>query len=328
MRVWPGRVRRGELPNKRPGLGRSGIPFAVLVGSRLGFRRSFRDHLSSDVASDSSNDGGFRGPLDGEDDTGGWFDPIARVVEASVGADGANDGVRGRSGARGAFENVLEDGANVAPALVEEAEGVSVRVNRAIVRQLIISGDVPNLAPVEKFLLDGRAIRMMANGAFARMALETFVLSCCFLRDHLLFPQFLLNFDRHLSRGTFLSPRPTLTHPSRCANGTRVMELRVESLELRAGLGCVGRGTGVSQLAGGSGRAISLLMPTKGSKGKWVVYERRLVGPNYAAEIVYVSRFFPTRLQAEKAREKLKGQPEHEKASLGVGFVRRKGGRG
>lgn len=66
-------------------------------------------------------------------------------------------------------------------------------------------------------------------------------------------------------------------------------------------------------------------MAMRKNKGKWVVYERRLVAPTYAAEIVYVSRFFPTRLQAEKAREKMKGQPEHEKASLGVGFVRRSG---
>lgn len=68
-------------------------------------------------------------------------------------------------------------------------------------------------------------------------------------------------------------------------------------------------------------------MPIKKSKGRWVVYTRRLVGPSYAAEIVYVSKFFPTRLQAEKAREKMKALPEHEKASLGVGFVRGSGAR-
>lgn len=63
-------------------------------------------------------------------------------------------------------------------------------------------------------------------------------------------------------------------------------------------------------------------MPTKKSKGRWVVYERRLVGPKYEGEIVYVSPLFTTRAKAEKAREKLKGTPEHEKTSLGVGFVR------
>jgi hypothetical protein len=62
-------------------------------------------------------------------------------------------------------------------------------------------------------------------------------------------------------------------------------------------------------------------MPTR-KKGRWVVYERRLIGPKYAAEIIYVTPFFTTRAKAEKAREKLKGLPQHHKASLGVGFVK------
>jgi len=74
--------------------------------------------------------------------------------------------------------------------------------------------------------------------------------------------------------------------------------------------------------ADGGWRVIRLRMPTKKTKGKWVVYERRLVGPKYEGEIVYVSKFFATRGQAEKERKKLQGTPEYEKRSLGVGFVR------
>jgi len=63
---------------------------------------------------------------------------------------------------------------------------------------------------------------------------------------------------------------------------------------------------------------------TSGGKGRWVVYQRRLSGPDYAPEIIYLSKFYSTKGEAEKAREKMSGLPEHERASLGVGFVRRK----
>jgi hypothetical protein len=51
------------------------------------------------------------------------------------------------------------------------------------------------------------------------------------------------------------------------------------------------------------------------TKGRWVVYERR------NEEFIFLSRFFTTRAQAEKEREKLKASFTYKRVSLGVGFV-------
>jgi hypothetical protein len=64
-------------------------------------------------------------------------------------------------------------------------------------------------------------------------------------------------------------------------------------------------------------------MSAKRIKGRWVVYERRRIAPDYD-EFFYLSRFFPSRRQAEKERDRMSGLFQYEKSSLGVGFVRGK----
>jgi hypothetical protein len=54
---------------------------------------------------------------------------------------------------------------------------------------------------------------------------------------------------------------------------------------------------------------------SKRTKGRWVVYERR------NEEFIFLSRFFTTRAQAEKEREKRKASFTYKRVSLGVGFV-------
>jgi hypothetical protein len=56
-------------------------------------------------------------------------------------------------------------------------------------------------------------------------------------------------------------------------------------------------------------------MSTKGTKGHWVVYERR------NGEFIFLSRLFTTRAQAEKEREKLTATFTSKQVSLGVGVV-------
>lgn len=60
-------------------------------------------------------------------------------------------------------------------------------------------------------------------------------------------------------------------------------------------------------------------MSLKRIKGRWVVYERRRDGPE---GFVYLSKFFLSRKDAEKERDRMSGLPQYERSSLGVGFVR------
>jgi hypothetical protein len=48
----------------------------------------------------------------------------------------------------------------------------------------------------------------------------------------------------------------------------------------------------------------------------WVVYEHR------EGEFIFLSKPFNTRKQAEKVRTRLNANPDFERASIGVGFVR------
>jgi len=50
--------------------------------------------------------------------------------------------------------------------------------------------------------------------------------------------------------------------------------------------------------------------------GKWVVYKQA------EGEFIFLSKPFKTRERAERERTKLSAQPEYERASVGVGFVR------
>lgn len=62
-------------------------------------------------------------------------------------------------------------------------------------------------------------------------------------------------------------------------------------------------------------------MSAKQTRKGWVVYERQ-VELSEQARFVFLSPFFKTREKAEKVRERMTGQPEYKRRSLGITFVR------
>lgn len=101
----------------------------------------------------------------------GRLDPLVVVGEAGVGAHGANDRIAGDVNRCGAFEDVVEDAAKIAPARGEQAGGMSMPVERAK-RQVVIVSHAGGLVPVDEHVLDRFAFRMMAHEAFALVAFE------------------------------------------------------------------------------------------------------------------------------------------------------------
>jgi len=62
--------------------------------------------------------------------------------------------------------------------------------------------------------------------------------------------------------------------------------------------------------------AITLVMSAKRPKGRWVVYEQR------KGKFILLSRFFTTRPQAEKERDRLEAAFTYKKVSFGVGLLK------
>jgi hypothetical protein len=77
----------------------------------------------------SVNKRGVRGSGAGDDeDAGGRLDPFSGVVDAGVGADGADDGAGGHADAIGAFQEIFEDEAEIALAVQQSLAGCSTRL--------------------------------------------------------------------------------------------------------------------------------------------------------------------------------------------------------
>lgn len=103
------------------------------------------------------------------------FDPPVLVGEAGIGADGGDDSVSGGLNVCGAFEEKIEDGAKVLAALGVEAGGTRVAVDGRPVEGVINgeqAADGLRTVPVDEKLLDGFAVGMIADCAFAAVALE------------------------------------------------------------------------------------------------------------------------------------------------------------
>ncbi len=103
----------------------------------------------------------------GDNDLPRRLSALAVVRHLRVGADGAEKSVGGDPGLVAALNHALDRGAKIAPAAGEEAEGMGVAVNRGIVLDLVIGGDVDGAAPVEKLFLDGFAIGVVADSTKA-----------------------------------------------------------------------------------------------------------------------------------------------------------------
>jgi len=102
-------------------------------------------------------------------DSGGRLDPAIVVGEATVGSDCLDDSLGGDF-ARAAFEDAVEHVAAVFAASFDEAEGSGVAVDGAAVSNVVLFGEVVDVAPVDEFFLDLFAVGMVAYEAFALVA--------------------------------------------------------------------------------------------------------------------------------------------------------------
>ena len=82
------------------------------------------------------------------------LDPGAIVLEAGIGAHGAEDGVAGDTHGFGLFDEDVEDGADVLVAAGPEAEGVRVAVDDRPVRQVVVLDNFVGALPVEEIVFD------------------------------------------------------------------------------------------------------------------------------------------------------------------------------
>ncbi|HXF13247.1 MAG TPA: hypothetical protein VN517_08830 [Terriglobales bacterium] len=110
-------------------------------------------------------------PVRGEDYVGGGFDPPIIVVEASIGFDGSKDCLAGDFGFDAALHDVFQDRSKTTAAPREEVEGDRVPVE-GVSSEAVDFGDSFGPAPHDEGAFDGVSIRMVADLAFATVALE------------------------------------------------------------------------------------------------------------------------------------------------------------
>ena len=107
-----------------------------------------------------------------DDDFFAGLVPMAVVVDAREGADGANNRVGGWDDALGLFDEEAEGVAGLLRASVEEAEGVGMSVNDAAVGEIEFVGDDGWAVPVKDALLDGFAVGMITDRTVGDVAEE------------------------------------------------------------------------------------------------------------------------------------------------------------
>ena len=100
------------------------------------------------------------------DDVGGWmFNPFSELVDVSVGVHGFDDGSRCNFDDFRALDNGFQGNANGFSAAGENAGGVDVAVNRGVVWNTVLAGDLVRTAPAEKFVFDGFAVGVATDVA-------------------------------------------------------------------------------------------------------------------------------------------------------------------
>lgn len=97
------------------------------------------------------------------------IDRGAVIVELSEDANGLHDGTGSDGNALGPFDDMPEREAEIAAAAGIEPEGVRVTIDGAV-NQAVEQGDIADAAPIQEFLLDLAALRVMADRALALVA--------------------------------------------------------------------------------------------------------------------------------------------------------------
>ena len=101
----------------------------------------------------------------GDDQVGRGIDPLAAVIDAGEGVDGADNVSRVDAGAAlGFLDDVAQGEANIASAHGEEIQGMGVTVDGALL-EVVDPADLEGTVPVEEFLFDAFAIGMAADDA-------------------------------------------------------------------------------------------------------------------------------------------------------------------
>lgn len=95
---------------------------------------------------------------------------MAGVADVGVDADGADDGGGRYSDGGGLLDERLKGQAERGAASGEEPGGVDVAVDRGVVGDAIVLGDLVGAAPAEEVLFDGVAVGMSADIALAGVA--------------------------------------------------------------------------------------------------------------------------------------------------------------
>ncbi|HEV2314350.1 MAG TPA: hypothetical protein VGR94_03520 [Candidatus Acidoferrales bacterium] len=101
-----------------------------------------------------------------------WVDPVAVFGDLRIDPKGAKDSHAAGRSLVDALDDTFADATKIAAAAFEEPGSGSVTVNRGARGELIIEGDGGFRAPIDEVGLDGIAVRMIADGAFAGVALE------------------------------------------------------------------------------------------------------------------------------------------------------------
>lgn len=119
--------------------------------------------------------GEFTAVVIGDLDAALGFDPFVGFGEASISAKDGDDALSGRSDVVGVFEDEFQNSAEIGAALGVKSGGAGMTVNgRPIEPIAAVEFDLDGLrtVPVDEELLDGFAVRMLADEAFAGVALE------------------------------------------------------------------------------------------------------------------------------------------------------------
>ncbi len=107
----------------------------------------------------------------GNGDLPGRLDPFARFREASVGANGVNDGV-GHDDLDFVYtlNEIFEGAAQVALAAFKESHGVGMAIDGGFIGEIVIDGDLIRAVPVDESFLDGFSFGVAADAALALVA--------------------------------------------------------------------------------------------------------------------------------------------------------------
>jgi len=97
---------------------------------------------------------------------------MAVLGDLRIHAKGAKDGHAAGRGLVDVLDNTFADATKIGAAAFQEAGSGSVAVNGGARREMIIEGDGGFRAPINEVGFDGIAVRMVAYGAFAGVALK------------------------------------------------------------------------------------------------------------------------------------------------------------